>query len=97
LNPGGVFTGTGTVTVQPPTPPTPTLPPGSFSIATDGAPTFTDVPTTAGYTYWLTYKNHLTDATWIRIGAGTAGGGNKTFIDTVIPYPPHRFYRLEVQ
>jgi autotransporter-associated beta strand protein len=91
------FTGTGTVTVQPPAPPTPTLPPGSFSIATGGVPTFTDVPTTAGYTYWLTYKNHLPDPVWIRIGAGTAGGGNKTFTDTVTPYPAYRFYRLEVQ
>jgi autotransporter-associated beta strand protein len=91
------FTGTGTVTVQPPTPPTPTLPPGSFSIATGGVPTFTDVPTTVGYTYWLTYKNSLTDAAWTRIGTGTAGGGNKTFTDTVTPYPAHRFYRLEVQ
>ncbi|HOB99691.1 MAG TPA: autotransporter-associated beta strand repeat-containing protein [Verrucomicrobiota bacterium] len=91
------FTGTGTVTVQPPTPPTPTLPPGSFSIATGGVPTFTDVPTTAGYTYWLTYKNHLADSIWIRVGAGTAGGGNKAFIDTVTPYPAYRFYRLEVQ
>ena len=60
-------------------------------------PTFTDVPTTAGYTYWLTYKNSLTDATWTRIGTGTAGGGNKTFTDTVTPYPAYRFYRLEVQ
>jgi autotransporter-associated beta strand protein len=91
------FTGTGTVTVQPPTPPSPTLPPGSFSIATGGVPTFTDVPTTAGYTYWLTYKNRLTDAIWIRMGAGTAGGGNKTFVDTVTPYPAYRFYRLEIQ
>ena len=91
------FTGTGTVTVQPPTPPTPTLPPGSFSLAPGGVPTFTNVPTTAGYTYWLTYKNNLTDATWTRIGTGTAGGGNKTFTDTVTPYPAHRFYRLEVQ
>jgi hypothetical protein len=96
LNPGGVFTGTGTVTVQPPTPPTPTLPAGSFRIAA-GVPTFTDVPTTAGYTYWLTYKNRLTDAAWTRIGAGTAGGGNKTFTDTVTSYPAYRFYRLEVQ
>jgi hypothetical protein len=96
LNPGGVFTGTGTVTVQP-APPTPTLPPGSFSIATGGVPTFSNVPSTAGYTYWLTYKNSLTDAAWIRIGTGTAGGGNKTFTDTVTPYPAQRFYRLEVQ
>ena len=85
------------MTVHPPLPPTPTLPPGSFSIATGGVPTFTDVPTTAGYTYWLTYKNSLTDATWTRIGTGTAGGGNKTFTDTVTPYPAYRFYRLEVQ
>ena len=90
------FTGTGTVTVPPP-PPTPTLPPGSFSYVAGGVPTFTNVPTTAGYTYWLTYKNSLTDATWTRIGAGTAGGGNKTFTDTVTPYPAQRFYRLEVQ
>ena len=90
------FSGTGTVTVQPPTPPTPTLPPGSFSIAA-GVPTFTDVLTTAGYTYWLTYKNRLADAAWTRIWAGTAGGGNKTFTDTVTPYPAYRFYRLEVQ
>jgi autotransporter-associated beta strand protein len=78
-------------------PPTPTLPPGSFSIAPGWVPTFTNVPTTAGYTYWLTYKNNLADATWTRIGAGTAGGGNKTFADTVTPYPASRFYRLEVQ
>lgn len=91
------FTGTGTVTVQPPAPPTPTLPPSSFSIATGGVPTFTDVPTTTGYTYWLTYKNRLMDAAWIRIGPGTAGGGYKTFADTVTPYPAYRFYRLEVQ
>jgi autotransporter-associated beta strand protein len=90
------FTGTGTVTVQLPTPPTPTLPSGSFSMST-GTPTFTDVPTTAGYTYWLTYKNNLTDATWTRIGTGTAGGGNKTFTDPLAPYPAQRFYRLEVQ
>ena len=97
-NPNGVFTGTGTVTVQLPPPPTPTLPPGSFSIATGGVPTFSNVPTTAGYTYWLTYKNNLTDAAWIRIGTtGTAGGGNKTFTDTLTPYPAQRFYRLEVQ
>jgi autotransporter-associated beta strand protein len=91
------FIGAGTVTVQPPTPPTPTLPPGSFSIATGGVPTFSNVPTTAGYTYWLTFKNILTDAAWTRIGTGTAGGGNKTFTDTVTPYPAQRFYRLEVQ
>ena len=96
-NPNGVFTGTGTVTVQLPPPPTPTLPPGSFSISTGGVPTFTDVPTMAGYTYWLTYKNSLTDAAWIRIGTGTAGGGNKTFTDSVTPYPAYRFYRLEIQ
>ncbi|GEM_PF-3314927 len=90
------FTGTGTVTVQAPPPP-PTLPPGSFSIATSGVPTFTDVPTAVGYTYWLTYKNRLMDAAWTRIGAGTAGGGNKTFTDTVTPYPAYRFYRLEVE
>jgi autotransporter-associated beta strand protein len=90
------FIGTGTVTVQPPAPPTPTLPASSFSIAA-GVPTFTNVPTTAGYTYWLTYKNSLTDAAWTRIGAATAGGGNETFTDTVSPYPAHRFYRLEVQ
>ncbi|MCX6930349.1 MAG: hypothetical protein NT154_45145, partial [Verrucomicrobia bacterium] len=90
------FAGTGTVTVQAP-PPTPTLPPGGFSIAPGGMPTFTDVPTTAGYTYWLTYKDNLADATWARIGTETAGGGNKTFTDTVTPYPAQRFYRLEVQ
>jgi hypothetical protein len=97
LNPGGVFTGTGTVTVVPVTPPVPVLPASNFSIATGGVPTFSNVPTTAGYTYWLTYKNNLTDATWSRIEAGTAGGGNKTFTDTVTPYPASRFYRLEVQ
>ena len=91
------FTGTGTVTVAPAVPPTPTLPPGGFSIAPGGMPTFSNVPTTAGYTYWLAYKNSLTDATWTRIGTGTAGGGNKTFTDTVTPYPAQRFYRLEVQ
>ena len=96
LNPGGVFTGTGTVTVQPP-PPTPTLPPGSFSISVGGVPMFNNVPTTVGYTYWLAYKNSLTDAGWTRIGTGIAGGGNKTFTDNVTPYPAHRFYRLEVQ
>jgi autotransporter-associated beta strand protein len=89
------FAGTGTVTVLSP-PPTPTLPASSFSISA-GVPTFTDVPTTAGYTYWLTYKNSLTDAAWTRIGAGTAGGGHKTFTDTVTPYPAYRFYRLELQ
>ena len=91
------FTGTGTVTVAPAVPPTPTLPPGNFSIATGGVPTFSNVSTTAGYTYWLTYKDSLKDATWTRIGTGTAGGGNKTFTDTVTPYPAQRFYRLEVQ
>jgi autotransporter-associated beta strand protein len=79
------FAGTGTVTVAPAVPPTPTLPPGSISIATGGVPTFSNVPTTAGYTYWLTYKNSLTDAAWTRIGTATAGGGNKTFTDTVTP------------
>ena len=91
------FAGPGTVTVQPPTPPTPTLPSDSFSISTGGIPTFADVPTTVGYTYWLSYKNSLTDASWTRIGAGITGGGNRTFIDTVTPYPAYRFYRLEVQ
>ena len=91
------FTGTGTVTVQAAASPTPTLQPGNFSIATSGVPTFINVPTAAGYTYWLTYKNSLTDMVWIRIGSGTAGGGNKTFSDTVTPYPAYRFYRLEVQ
>lgn len=97
VNPGGVFTGPGTVTVQPAQPPTPVLPPSSFRIAAGGVPTFADVPTTAGHTYWLTYKNDLSNPVWIRIGAGTPGGGNKTFIDTVTPYPAYRFYRLEVQ
>ena len=96
-NPNGVFTGTGTVTVVPALPSAPTLPTDSFSLTSGGVPTFTDVPTTAGYTYWLTYKNKLTDPTWTRIGTGTAGGGNKTFIDTVTPYPAYRFYQLEVQ
>lgn len=91
------FTGTGTVTVATVVPPPPTLPPGSLNLGSDGVPTFTDVPTTAGYTYWLAYKNNLTDATWTRIGAGTTGGGNRTFTDTVTPYPAYRFYRLEVQ
>ncbi|MBE7499557.1 MAG: immunoglobulin domain-containing protein [Verrucomicrobiales bacterium] len=95
-NPNGVFAGTGTVTVASAPPPPPTLPASSFSIA-GGVPTFTDVPTTVGYTYWLTYKNRLTDAAWIRIGAGTAGGGNKTFTDNVTAYPAYRFYRLEFQ
>lgn len=97
LNPGGVFTGPGTLTVQPALPPTPVLPASSIRIGAGGVPTFADVPTTAGYTYWLTYKNELSDPAWIRIGAGTPGGGNKTFIDTVTPYPAYRFYRLEVQ
>jgi hypothetical protein len=79
------------------TPPPPILPPGSFTYVAGGVPTFTNVPTTAGYTYWLTYNDSLTSAIWTRIGTGTAGGGNKTFTDTVTPYPAHRFYRLEVQ
>jgi len=69
------FTGAGTVTVQPPAPPAPTLPSESFSIAAGGVPTFAEVPTTAGYSYWLSSKNSLTDPTWTRIGAGCSRRG----------------------
>jgi hypothetical protein len=52
----------------------------------------------SGFTYWLAYKNNLTDSSWTRIGAGTPGtGGNLILTDTVAPYPAQRFYRLEVQ
>jgi fibronectin-binding autotransporter adhesin len=89
------FTGSGTVTVQPPNPPTPDLPPSSFTM-TGGVPTFTDVQTEAGWTYYLVYKNSLTDPAWTRITPGTPGGGIKTFTDTTTPLPADRFYRLEV-
>ena len=87
---------TGTVTVGSITPPTPTLPPGSFTATVP--PTFTAVPTVAGYTYWLTYKDSLSASTWTRIGTGWLSDGSAhTFIDTTTPLPAARFYRLEAQ
>ena len=95
LNPGGVFTGTGTVTVLAP-PPTPVLPPSSFSIQ-GGMPTFKDIPTVAGYTYYLVWKNALTDASWTPITPGTVSTGVPITLTDPSPSPQGRFYRIEAQ
>jgi len=91
------FFGLDDMSFGPAAPPTPTLPPGSFSTST-GTPTFTAVPTVAGYTYWLTYKDGLSALTWTRIGTGWLSDGTAhTFTDPTTPLPAARFYRLEVQ
>lgn len=95
LNPGGVFTGTGTVTVLP-APPAPVLPVTSFS-RPGGVPTFTGVATVSGYTYYLVWKNDLTDASWTRITPGTVSTGSAITLTDPSPSPQHRFYRIEVQ
>jgi len=94
-NPNGVFTGTGTVTVLPP-PSAPALPTASFS-RPGGVPTFTGIATLSGYTYYLVWKNNLTDTNWTPITPGTVGTGSPmTFTDSS-PNPQHRFYRIEAE
>jgi hypothetical protein len=83
--------------VAPPlTPPTPVLPPGSFSMP-GGTPTFTGIATESGWTYYLVWKKALTDSTWTRVTPGTAGDGNPHDFTDTTPDPAQRFYRLEVQ
>jgi hypothetical protein len=96
LNPGGVFTGTGTVTASPAAPPTPVLPATSFSML-GGVPTFTGIATVSGYTYYLVWKNNLTDASWTRITPGTVSTGSPITLTDPSPSQQHRFYRIEVQ
>lgn len=78
-------------------PPQPTLPVGSFTPSP--VPTFANVPTVNGYTYWLTYKDDLSaGGSWTRIGTGWRSDGSEhTFGDSTSPLPALRFYRLEVQ
>jgi autotransporter-associated beta strand protein len=86
------FTGTGTVTV---TPPTPELPLSGFTL---NPPTFANIPTVAGSTYWLTCKDSLAAAGWTRLVSKPGTGGNMTLADPTPAnlLPANRFYRLEV-
>lgn len=92
------FTGNGRLVVsQTATSPTPVLPAGSLSMP-GGVPTFTGIPTVAGYTYYLVWKNNLTDAGWTRITPGTPSTGQPiTLTDPTTSLPQHRFYRIEAQ
>ena len=94
-NPGGVFTGPGTVTVLPPAP-APVLPTSSFS-RPGGVPTFTGIATVSGYTYYLVWKNNLTDASWTPITPGTTGTGGAITLTDPSPNAQHRFYRIATQ
>jgi hypothetical protein len=85
------------VTVSPAAPPTPVLPPGSFSIATGGVPTFTGIATVSGYTYYLVWKNNWTDASWTPIMPGTVSTGSPITLTDPSPSPTRRFYRIEAQ
>ena len=96
LNPGAVFTGTGTVTVLPTPPPTPVLPASSLSIP-GGVPTFSGIATVSGYTYYLVWKNNLTDANWTAITPGTVSTGSPITLADPSPSPQRRFYRIEAQ
>ena len=96
LNPGGAFTGTGTVTVLASPPPTPVLPASSLSLP-GGVPTFTGIATVSGYTYYLVWKNDLTDASWTPILSGTISTGSPITLTDPSPAATHRFYRVEDQ
>ncbi len=93
------FAGTGTVTVVPPTPPTPELPLAGFT-RPGGKPTFQIPNTASGFQYTMVYKNALTDPTWTALtGTGTApgNGGTITLSDPSSPLPAVRFYRVKAQ
>ncbi len=75
-------------------PPTPEMSVASFTVQA-GVPTFSNVATEPGYTYWLVYKDNLTDA-WVRIGSGWLSDGTPhTFTDSASPPPAQRFYAVE--
>jgi hypothetical protein len=94
-NPGGVFSGPGTVTVVAPLPPTPVLPLSAFT-QPGGVPTFS-FNTVSGYKYQVVYKNNLADPTWTPVPPGliTSTGAPMVVQDTTAAGQPHRFYRIE--
>lgn len=53
-------------------------------------------PSVLGYNYQAQYKNNLTDANWINVGAAANGTG-ATIVLTDTHTLPSRFYRLSVQ
>jgi autotransporter-associated beta strand protein len=99
------FSGTGTVTVTPPVPPTPVWSSSAITMS-GGVPTFT-FATVAGYKYRLVYKNNLTDASWTVVinppnypspdGWGAVSTGTPaTISDPGAVGQSKRFYRVEV-
>jgi len=76
-------------------PPTPTLPLSGFTL---NPPSFANIPTVTGSTYWLTCKDSLGAAGWTRLVSKPGTGGNITLTDPTPAnqLPAQRFYRLEV-
>jgi hypothetical protein len=103
LNPSGVFTGPGTVTLVPPPP---VLPPGGFTGA-PGSPTFT-WHTAAGWHYRVVYSATANAPlnTWTPViipvtypgpngwSAAVSTGADMTLVDPS-PSTTQRFYRIE--
>jgi hypothetical protein len=65
-------------------------------VALNGNQFIFSLPTIAGQTYQLQYKDNLTAATWTLLGGPTAGTGNLLMITNALDASPQRFFRLVV-
>ncbi len=73
-----------------------TGPPRANIRLVDGAPVI-GVPSTAGRTYQVEFKDNLMVPGWTALGAAKPGnGGVLEFADTTTPRPARRFYRVAI-
>jgi hypothetical protein len=55
-----------------------------------------NMPTIAGQTYQIEYKDNLTAATWSLLGSPIVGTGNSLIITNGLSASPQRFFRLQI-
>jgi hypothetical protein len=65
-------------------------------VALNGNQFIVNLPTIAGQTYQLQYKDNLTAATWTLLGSPMAGTGSSIIITNVLGASPQRFFRLVI-
>ncbi|MDB6068156.1 MAG: hypothetical protein JWR26_4364 [Pedosphaera sp.] len=66
----------------------------TLSVTPNGASVILSIPTQAGFTYSLEYKNNITDANWTVLSTVTGDGSVKTANDAAVG--TSRFYRVGV-
>ncbi len=75
----------------------PATPTPKLTGTSSGETIYITMPTQTGYAYQLQYKNHISDAGWISLGAALSGNNSVQSVTDSAIVSGQRYYRVQVQ